>query len=67
MIPNAQVFWSRKVACYKRMDMIEIWLDSCLFPQRKRVAYGNAAMALLKAADRWHKAYLCALRLDRND
>jgi hypothetical protein len=65
MIPNAQVFWTRKVACYSAMQRVEDFRNHSF--GRQRACYNFALIALLKAADRWHRAYLCALRLGRND
>jgi hypothetical protein len=66
MIPNAQVFWSRNRACWFAIERIASIRPALRSPERM-VAYGYATLALLKAANRWHQAYLCALRLGRND
>jgi hypothetical protein len=65
MIPNAQTFWSRKMACYLAMERVIDIRDRSF--GRRRAALNFALLRLLNAAARWHKAYLCALRLGRND
>jgi hypothetical protein len=71
MIAGASTFWARNRACYAAMERVESIRDTLPMTEpiccSRRLRYTNAAACLLKAANRWHQAYLCALRLGRND